>query len=238
MKHVSLPFEDISRGRWRHPSFDVQARNSPRMVPGYSGRGLQLNGIDQYLTVAPGAICGGDLSNCTRGFTVRMRVKAESLRDGTYLVSSAPFDLYYENGELMLEFRTPARKWRIWSPDRRSRMNPGVWYLVEATWDPEEGIELYINGELMGRGRDYVPTKNYNPNQPLYIGRSGEGTRPTRHFDGVIDDFELFEVGRNQLVTRGMIGGGGESNKHARFFLYSAFSCIIFIIVFWQGNNL
>ena len=183
----------------------IYIRNNARLVRGYRGNGLRLNGVNQYMEADKGLACGGDLDKCSKGFTSRFRVKANELRDNTYFMSSAPFDVYYKDGKIKVDYRSAGKKWQVESRD----LHPDAWYLVETSWDPVEGLSLYINGV---RKSTQVIGDN-NPNgldltRKFYVGRANSNMRNERFLNGILDDLEFYEAKRNYLITRGLIDGG------------------------------
>ena len=89
--------------------------------------GLRLNGRNQYVEMTGRqAACDGDVNNCPRGFTLRFKMLADTLLDNTHFVSSPFVDVFYRDGRLVAEVRTPTTVWRT----STTSLRPGIWYQV------------------------------------------------------------------------------------------------------------
>lgn len=100
--------------------------NGAILKPARDGNGAELGGSGQYLTLGefPDR-CIGNLEHCTHGITMTLHVFPRQLpRDAdTYIVSSQPYDVYYEGGtgSVVAEFRTAGRQWLLRSDQVASK---------------------------------------------------------------------------------------------------------------------
>jgi len=110
-----------------HDQYVIYVVNGATTTPAVLGDGVQLNGRNQYVEMtASEAACDGHVDSCARGFTLRFKVRADSLTDDTYLVSSPFVDVFYRGDRLVAEVRTPTTVWRT----STTSLRPGVWYQV------------------------------------------------------------------------------------------------------------
>lgn len=76
----------------------VSVSGSPKTESATYGKAITLNGRNQYIDVGRNAICQGVADACLyRGFTMRTLVRANDLRDYSYITSAAPFDVYLKD---------------------------------------------------------------------------------------------------------------------------------------------
>ena len=185
--------------------YRVYVRGSPTLVLEGTGRVLRLDGGRQYADGGEAPMCGGYLSKCTRGLTLRFRVKPNRLVDNTYFLSSAPYDVYYKDGAIYADFRMERDRWIISSPS----FDPTNWNLVEVSWDTLEGLAMYVNGKKVASQLTPVPNKEeYDPVKHFYVGRANTNMRFEQYLDGLVDDVELWEASRTYLLGHGLITGG------------------------------
>jgi len=111
-----------------HDRHIIYVVNGASTTSAVIGDGLWLNGRNQYveMTSARQAACDADLNKCPRGFTLRYKMRADTLMDNTHFVSSPFVDVFYRDGRLIAEVRTPMTVWRT----STSLLQPGVWYQV------------------------------------------------------------------------------------------------------------
>ena len=86
----------------------------------------------------------------------------------------------------------------------------GVWYFVEMSWKPEEGLSLFVDRQRVG----YQPTAAYRRPDPalsmnMYVGR--DGSRTNRYPAATVDELEMFYADRATLtdinfIERGELG--------------------------------
>ena len=78
---------------------------------------------------------------------------------------------------------------------------------MEITWKPEGGLLLFVNGNR--HASDRTPDVNnefLNPDPRIVIGRAS--TRDAAS-DYVIDDLELWQAFRSDLIEKSLIAPGG-----------------------------
>jgi len=179
-----------------------------KLVPGVSGNALLLDGITSYVECNKG-FCpeiSGDFSVCAwialGAYPTNWCPVADhgsSTKKGYFLgvdaYGHAGFKLYDSEGtlhEIRSEERIPLRTWAF----------------IEGVYSPDDGMTLYLNGEVVARREvhgDFQPADDTN----LLIGkhsikRRPEGTiRPHAteevytYFDGLIDELAVFDRKRS-----------------------------------------
>lgn len=146
VNHQALPLDRVPRienGKFfiKLPIRTILLHGNPAQVQGQHGRAIRINGKSQYLDFGEDLICKGNLANCeSRGFTVQFAVRPERLIENMYLMDSFPLSVYYRDGKLWATARTPTMSWTTSTPD----FIAGEWQLVEITWQPQRGAELYL----------------------------------------------------------------------------------------------
>jgi hypothetical protein len=88
--------EQINNDLLVHPTHVIYVHGSPRTVPSQHGKGILLNGLNQYIDVGKDVACKDNMVNCPKGFTLRFAIKPFQLAENTYFISSASADVYYK----------------------------------------------------------------------------------------------------------------------------------------------
>ena len=110
-----------------HDKYVIYVTNGAQTVSAIDGNGVLLNGRDQHVEmIGRDAGCSGNLMNCQKGFTLRFKMRPDQLLDNTYFASSSFFDVFYQNGRLVAEARTPSSIWRT----STTTLRPDTWYQV------------------------------------------------------------------------------------------------------------
>lgn len=157
VNHQALPLDRVPRienGKFfiKLPIRTILLHGNPAQVQGQHGRAIRINGKSQYLDFGEDLICKGNLANCeSRGFTVQFAVRPERLIENMYLMDSFPLSVYYRDGKLWATARTPTMSWTTSTPD----FIAGEWQLVEITWQPQRGAELFVQCCII-RKRIYI----------------------------------------------------------------------------------
>lgn len=186
----------------KHRGHYVYVVNGPRNVQGWIGDAVGLDGVNQYINVGANATCRGNLLNCRHGFTLRSRIKPKSLINNMYLYSSSQYDIYYRDGQIWAEFRTPDNVWKVSS----GSFNSKDWNLMEWSWHPEHGLVMYINNREVARSSAKLPnTQPYDFNKVMYIGRANGDMRYEKYGQFNVDDVQLWEAWRQYLLDEGLI---------------------------------
>ena len=176
--------------------------NRPRLISTPHNNGLLLRD-DAHLSAHAQLLCPVSLLNCSDGYTVRFAVRTRSLNNNTNFLSSAALNIFYRDGHLHAVAMTPAQVWRA----KTSSFFSGRWNHVEVTWKPEAGLLLFVNGNR--HASDRTPDVNnefLNPDPRIVIGRAS--TRDAAS-DYVIDDLELWQAFRSDLIEKSLIAPGG-----------------------------
>ena len=212
IEHIILPMNEIQGNRLVYDGRrNIYVYNNPRIEPAIFDGGIHLNGDRQYVDVGQNVVCGGSLVNCHRGMTLRYKVNPAELEDNTYFVSSAPIDVYYRNGRMYVEARTPDKTWRV----NRQSLQPNDWSQVDVSWDPIGGLSLYHNGQLVDSMNQPEDNREpYDGDRTFYIGRHYTDMRDERYVNGIIDDFQVWNARRDILISDGHIING-KANAHA-----------------------
>lgn len=199
---LSLNMERIENDLLFHQTHVVYVHGSPKTVPTRNGNGILLNGLNQYLDIGKDVACKGNLENCPKGFTLRFSIRPIQLLDNTYFVSSAPVDVFYQNGRLIAKARTPVREWSVSTPSLELK----AWTQVDVSWDPVEGLILYINKRLVDQDPDPVTNEvDYNATKRFLIGRANTNMRQENYANAMFDDVEFWEANRSRLIKQGHI---------------------------------
>lgn len=197
-----------------HPRRVVYVQGRPTTVDGTVDQAVYFNGVRQYVDAGQNVTCHGNLENCPNGFTLRFRINPLQLRDNTYFLSSAPFDVYYKDNMLQTEFRTPKKKWKLTAPG----LDRNAWHLVEVSWDPQNGMSLYVDSKKVGQ--ELQGEKNYDVydyDKHLYFGRANTDMKKEKYTQGTIDDIQLWEAKREYLISIGVIPPGQFTSHFSTF---------------------
>ena len=207
IRHTTLQLEALRSGRIPHNVYSIYARNDPRLVRGYSGMGLSFNGINQYLETDSGIACNGDLSTCSKGLTFRFRINPAELRSNSYLLSGAPYDVYYKDGQLVAEMRTGRSLWRVSAPGLvRNR-----WQLIDLSWHPQQGLKMFLDGEMIAeQATPMINSAGVDDSRRFYIGRANGGMHGKRYLNAVLDDFQIWEANRAYLLSKRLLRQHGK----------------------------
>lgn len=106
--HETFSMDSLARDsntRVNHLRYPVDLVNGARLVPGPIGKGVSLDGNDQYVDLGvPDDICLANLKRCKNGLTISLWIKSRELEDGTYFLSSPSYSLQYQSGQLFARF--------------------------------------------------------------------------------------------------------------------------------------
>ena len=104
-----------------------------------------------------------------------------------------------------MEYRNNEYQWTVTSPELKS----GTWYMQEWSWDPENGLSLYIDGKKVASqeiGIQLSPDKPYDDNKPFYIGRTHTDMISEHYANVTIDELQVWEIKRDYLIFTNEIG--------------------------------
>lgn len=205
VNHVEFPMETIKDNVIQHSKYKIYVYGGARTVSGLDGNGILLNGVNQYMDISKAALCNGDLEHCPKGFTFRIKVFPNTLKDNTYFVSSAPLDVYYRNGQLVSEVRSQNKRWRA----SAAALDRGSWHTIDVSWHPMDGLSMYVDSKRVAvQPRASDNWDGYDPEQRFFIGRADTSMLRERYPNAIIDDVEIWEAKRDYLIGQGLITRG------------------------------
>ena len=119
--HLHIPLEDSRGNNVIHPTLkDITLVNGAILQPAVQGNGADFAGDGPYMTLGefPNQ-CISQLEHCNHGLTLTMHVNPREFLPGrdTFIMSTQTYDIFYRDGRLVAEFRTPTREWTV-SSDR------------------------------------------------------------------------------------------------------------------------
>ena len=200
--HVWFDMDHINGDRLDHETWDVYVHGRPTTRPGVDGNAIYLNGRGQYIDFGRDVFCVGDPeTSCSAGFTLSFEIRPEQLRENTYFVSSAPVDVYYRDGKLTTNVRTPRKQWTV----STSELDPEAWYKVDVSWHPIDGLRLYVNGVKVDERTTWRINRRYDRDNHFYFGRANTDMVNERYANTLVDNIELWYAERGYLVDRGLV---------------------------------
>ena len=189
MDYIIIPMDEIRDDRVVHPTLLVGTYGDPVITRGVIDGAIYLNGKAQYVDGGEGLICNGNIDECTRGFTFRYKIRPRGFRNNTYYVSGGPVTIYYLNGKVHVQVRSPTKQWTA-EIDERYITND-QWSQFDLSWEGDDGLRVFVNNRQVAYQPDSAPydTDEYNPRARFYMGRapasSPEGRYPVVLFDDV-----------------------------------------------------
>lgn len=201
--------------RLYHPSMVIETYGSPKLVTGKIGQGIKLNGNGQVVDFGEHqSNCLGNLDNCHHGVLLAMWFNPTTFRDNMYFASTGNNGITIKNTGSRLEVSatTSTREWNI-STEVLSYNN---WYFMEISWDPEKGLELYINDNLVSSTNTAnkkavtLATGIYTSSQEnkFYLGRGNTRMTSNRFGNAMYDELEYWYGPREYLIAFGYIQRG------------------------------
>ena len=202
IKHVWFDMDRIDGDRLPHDTWNIYVHGRPTTRPGIDGNAIYLNGRNQYIDFGRNVFCNGDPEkSCSSGFTLSFEIEPQELREDTYFVSSSPVDVYYRNGRLTTDVKTPTKKWSA----STNRLDPDAWYKVDVSWHPKDGLRLYVNGVKVDERTNWTINRQYNENDNFYFGRANTDMIYENYAHTLVDNIELWYARRTELVDRGLV---------------------------------
>lgn len=173
--------------------------NGASYVPGHSGLGASLDGIDQYVqSNSPIASLG--TSNTPYALSAWVRVPT-GVTDGNIVHVSSnanggnwciPF-LRLQGGV----FRATGWDGNSVSAVGTTTVVPDQWYQVLTTWDPGNGLRLFVNGTL----EDSSPQASFSAyGSPVYVSvglSNGTCSEDQGFLRGTVDDVRVYDRALN-----------------------------------------
>ncbi|BFZ21895.1 hypothetical protein BsWGS_24934 [Bradybaena similaris] len=199
---LNIQFNEFRNNAVKIHDREIRGHGDIQLVQGrgQNTRGIHLLGTSGYLDLGSNFTCGGDLELCRQGVTLRLGLRPVALQDDMVFFDSFPIKLYYKNGRLHGQLQTATQVWTVDTPDFRS----GQWQRVELTWQPREGLIMYIDGRKV----DY---QTYPADQPsrapsdwrTYFGRGLQGGKS--YANTAVDSIEFWPAHRDDLPEDGYL---------------------------------
>lgn len=207
---------DIMRGDIvDHPSLIIDTYNNPKLVKGKIGKAIKVNGQSQVVDLGEhSADCLGNLDLCHHGALLGLWFKVTNLRNDMHFLSNGHNGISITNQgrEFIITAATSTRKWQV----STEKLETHKWYFLEISWDPETGLELYIDKKL--QASDYKPDKRNEPvptdilgrsiANKFYLGRGNVDMERGTYGKGVFDELEYWYGPRDYLEAFGYLNRG------------------------------
>ncbi|XP_076459006.1 uncharacterized protein LOC143292527 isoform X2 [Babylonia areolata] len=215
--HYHLPMELASQRRLvslhGFKEGEVRVQGAASQVQGQIGEAVLLSGDREFLDLGDVTdSCLGDLDLCRYGVYVSLWMVFNRLDEGwKALISSPVLGLHQDGNVLVASANNLRQSWEVRYPG----LDIGVWYFVELSWSPNDGLSLFVDLQRVG----YQPTPGYRPPEPptsmnMYVGREsarrGVGSYPAV----TVDELEIFYGDRATLMDIGYIQRDRPSNYH------------------------
>ncbi|XP_062614011.1 uncharacterized protein LOC134275752 isoform X2 [Saccostrea cucullata] len=208
-------FDSAIGDRIYHPSMLIETYGSPKLVAGKIGQGIKLNGNRQVVDFGEHQTsCLGNLDNCHHGVLMAMWINPTTFRDNMYFASTGKNGITISNTGNRVEVTaaTSTREWNV-STEVLSYDN---WYFFEVSWDPEKGLELYINDILVSSNDNpkkrtvTLATGIYASSQEnkFYLGRGNTRMTSSSFGNAMYDELEYWYGPRDYLIAFGFIQRG------------------------------
>ncbi len=203
--HIVVPMEAAQGTRMSHPSLDIRLYDNPRIQKGKIGNGILFSGSGQYMTLGDNTRrCMGNLDLCEHGLTVSMYVKPKRWIENSYIMSSGPYSLYYKNGRLHAKFSSSTKTWETAIQD----VELDTWQKVEMSWDPDRGLEVYLDGEKKASTTTYrTHSASTSTDNMIYVGGPNSVTYG-EFSDVVVDELQVWYANRDHLAAFGLMEPG------------------------------
>jgi len=169
--------------------------NNPARVAGYTGSAISLDGVNQYVqSNTPIESLG--VSDLPYALSAWVQVPA-GVQDGNIIHISSqlngggwciPF-LRLQNGV----FQATGWDGNSVSAIGTTAVQPNQWYQVLTSWDPDNGLRLFVNGVL----EDSSPQANFDAyNAPVYtsVGLGNNTCSENQgYLRGIVDDVRVYD---------------------------------------------
>ena len=169
---------------------DTSGNNNHGQI--YSGRGLEFDGIGDYLSVDGGAL---DISVASSVITVvgwfnSGSISAEQCIWNNGKDASNRFGVSIKDSKLQMNYYNGS----AYSNWESSLLSQGVWYRFVAVLDGSGGVKIYINGIL-----DYTTTTSsaYRAASDQNVGMTGS-LSSARFFDGMMSNLQIWDAAFTQ----------------------------------------
>jgi len=202
--------------RLMHPLLRIHTSdNKPRLVKGKIKKAVKLNGERQIIDFGEqSSSCFGNLDLCHHGTLLSMWFKPANFRNNMVFFSSGNNGITIQNrgNNLQLIAETTTRKWET-STDV---LTPHQWYFLEISWDPEKGLELFVDEvpvaeDVEPEVRSSSPSGDVferSQQDRFYLGRGNVYMQDGMYGEGTFDELDYWYGPRDYLVAFGYLQRG------------------------------
>ena len=166
--------------------------NGAQTAAGYLGKGLHLDGIDDYLDLGfQGNNCLGNVTLCHSGLTISMWLYPTNLTTtkqwyfGSAKPSAVGLQLVQEDQVFRARLRSRTQTWLAEYGIRNRK-----WVLITVTWYPEGDLQLFIDGCLYEKALPTTQSYDYHEHNTV-IGKSTRGNG--QYAAAIIDELFFWE---------------------------------------------
>ena len=140
---------------------------------------------------------------CFAGYTMAFWINFEEmaeketvyLSNGGHSNSNHGVAMLYDRGTM--EFRFRRKNGQEWSA-KSDNVLPGRWYHVTAAWSLENGLSVYVDGDLVDVDISPMVSSSGNiednKNREFYIGRPNDDTPVTKRGKMSLDEFNFWST--------------------------------------------
>jgi len=205
------------------PHGSYQTGGLTKYVPGVKGRAIKFDGFSSYIDVLPGELKDGskdaELLNLPRKMSIEAWVSlgaypwnwAPILTMGKYKITG--FYLGIDSrGRVGFHVSDATSVWHECNsklnPDTKLGLELRKWYHIMGTYDPAEGMAIYINGKLENTYTDFIDRRRIvysDIDKGFRMGMNREmlaptdairdwATFPSRYsLDGIVDEIRIYD---------------------------------------------
>ena len=211
--------------RLLHPDLVIDTAYGPKIVKGKINNAVKLNGEKQVVDFQEHSrSCFGNLDLCHHGVLVAMWFKPENFKNNMYFFSSGRNGITIQNlGNYMKV--SAATTTRLWT-NGTDVMLPDRWYFLEVSWDPEKGLKIFVNNNLISSDKIPEPRNLTIPygflrrstENKFYLGRGNVYMEDGTFGEATYDELEYWYGPRDYLVAfdyiqRGKDFGGSSNSR-------------------------
>ncbi|XP_021368526.1 uncharacterized protein LOC110460117 isoform X2 [Mizuhopecten yessoensis] len=198
-----------------HPTLLVETFNRPKLVSGKIGKAIKLNGEQQVVDFGEKSFeCFGNLDFCHHGIYTSLWFRPTTFRNNMYFFTSGHNGLTLSNTRRNLKV-TAGTSTRMWEAST-DVLVPGTWYFLEISWDPETGLEVFVDEVPVAKDKD--PSKRTDPlpesliesalQNKIYLGRGNVYMEDGQYGKGTFDELAYWYGPRDYLTAFGYLQKG------------------------------
>ncbi|XP_060080041.1 uncharacterized protein LOC132559439 isoform X2 [Ylistrum balloti] len=201
--------------RLMHPTLFVDTLNRPKLVTGKIGKAIKLNGEQQVVDFGEKkSQCFGNLDFCHHGIYTSLWFRPTTFRNNMYFFTSGHNGITLSNRRENLKV-TAGTSTRLWETST-DVLIPGNWYFLEISWDPETGLEVFVDEVPVAKDRD--PSRRTDPlpdsliestlQNKIYLGRGNVYMEDGQYGKGTFDELAYWYGPRDYLTAFGYLQRG------------------------------